>query len=238
MLQSVSWLDWIFRQLVSSLACQSLLLCRTETLYLQLGKSSHVADGLNYGTLVCCREIAAKYDLPLLCTVKIHVPPILHSTATPPPPPPPVHWQRVLAKLHNSHCPGQNLRVMAALTSTASTVVLSIHQLALCVLALMWGLMSTGFRRDCSTTSHSLLSTVMIRMEQKLFQYLSFLKVSLCFQTVSVSNSDHLQCIKMCWPLPHSQVFTTSSFDRLRYPNMDGEDLRDLVMCVMTGDRG
>ena len=98
--------------------------------------------------------------------------------------------------------------------------------------------MSTKFRRDCSTASHSLLSTAVIRMEQKLFQYLSFLKVRLCFQTVSVSSIDHLQCIKMCWPLPHSQVFTTSSFDHLRYPNMDGEDLGDLVTCVTTRDRG
>jgi len=43
---------------------------------------------------------------------------------------------------------------------------------------------------------------------------------------------------KMCCPSPHSQVFTTSSFDRLQYPNVDGEDLGDLVMCVTTGDRG
>ena len=39
----------------------------------------------------------------------------------------------------------------------------------------------------------------------------------------------------MCWPLPHSQVFTTSSFDHLQYPNMDGEDLGDLVTCVTAG---
>jgi len=44
-----------------------------------------------YGTLLCCREIATKYDLTLLCTVKMHVPPSFTLQPLPLPPPPPVH---------------------------------------------------------------------------------------------------------------------------------------------------
>jgi len=94
--------------------------------------------------------------------------------------------------------------------------------------------MSTRFGRDCSTASHSLLSTAMTRMEQKLLQYLSFLKVCLCSEALH-SGFDHLQCIKNVLT---SASFSGLQFDCLQYPNVDGKDLGDLVTCVTTGDRG
>ena len=62
-----------------------------------------------------------------------------------------------------------------------------------------------------------------------------------CFSTFHYHNSDLkyvswlYMCVLYCWNSFIPRPFPPPVFDRLQYTKMEGEELGDLVMCMMSG---